>query len=135
MTRRAATLIAAIALLLCTAATAAPPQLSPPQNAGGSTIRIAFRSTGMEWVPEQLYFVIDGKRVALPPVVTGYDRNFSAPRFIARNGRLAGLKFWGFDKQNSRRRVVELSYPDYRFVSRGPWQSAPGGDTVPDPPQ
>lgn len=135
MMRRVATSVAALALLLCVQAVAAPPQLSPPQKVGGSTIRIAFRSTEMEWVPEQLYFVIDGKRVALPPVATGYDRNFSAPRFIARNGRLAALKFWGFDKVNSRRRVVELSYPDYRYVSRGPWQSVPGGDTVPDPPQ
>lgn len=135
MTRRLVVQIAVLSLLLCLRVAAAPPQLSPPQKVGGATIRIAFRSTNMEWVPEQLYFVIDGKRVALPPVATGYDRNFSAPRFIARNGRLVGLKFWGFDKQSSRRRVVELSYPDYRFVSRGPWQSAPGGDTVPDPPQ
>lgn len=134
MSERVTRWIAAFILGLCMAATAAPAPLSPPQKVGRSTVRIAFRPTRMAWVPEQLYFVIDGRRVELPPLSTGYDRNFSAPRWIARDGRLRGLKFWAFDKAGSRRRVVELSYPGYRLVARGPWQSAPGGDTVPDPP-
>jgi hypothetical protein len=126
----------ALALLvgLVMPALAAAIQYSPPQRVGTQVVRVAFVATDLEWVPEQRFYVVDGRRFALPPAALGYDRNFSFPRWLARRERVAGLRYWQFDRQASRRRVVELTFPDYRLVRRGPWVSAPGGDTVPDPP-
>lgn len=110
-------------------------KLSPVKKVGRQTVRVAYTETDLEWLVTQRHFVIDGKRVALPPTKLGYDPVFSAPRWLSRAGKISGLKFWEFDKEKGRRRVVQLAYPGYRVISRGKWQDSPGGDTVPDPPK
>lgn len=129
-------LVLALWLLLTAAALAAPKvQLSPPQKVGASTVRIAFIQESLEWLGEQQYFVIDGRKVALPPASLGYDRIFSAPNWKVSGGRITGLKYWQFNKEKSTRRAVTLTFPGYKLVNRGPWAFFPGGDTVPDPPK
>jgi hypothetical protein len=127
---------AVVSLLLHGAAWSAPSgiRLSAPRRVGRQTVRVAYQQTDLDWLVNQKYFVVDGRRVALPPERLGYDRVFSAPRWIATSGRISALKFWQFNKRTSERRPVTLSFPRYRVLQRGPWRAAPGGDTVPDPP-
>lgn len=86
------------------------------------------------WAPTQLYYLIDGKRVNIPPARVGFDPVFSAPGWNTTRGRIASIRFWEFDKSAGKRRKVVISYPGYRIISRGPWRKHNGGDTVPHPP-
>jgi hypothetical protein len=113
---------------------------SPPEKVGKHRIVYVFLEEPAENADEepphsrQLYFIIDGKRKELPKRSQGYDRTFSAPTWIAsKNGPITGLKYWEIGK-NGKRRVVHLSYPAYRTISKGPWREFEGSDAVPDPP-
>lgn len=124
-----------VVLLFVQTALAQNVKLSPPQKVGNSVVRVAFTPTDLEWLVEQKYFLIDNRRVALPPASLGYHRTFSTPRWITHGGRIAALKYWQFDTAKSLRRTVTLAFPSYRVLSRGPWIASPGGDTIPDPPR
>lgn len=109
-------------------------KLSPSEKVGAQTVQIAYVETDLEWLIEQRYFLVDGKKYKLPPASL-YDPVFSAPRWVSEKKKITGLKFWQFDKKAGRRRAIHASFPSYKVISRGKWERHMGGDTVPDPPK
>lgn len=131
---RIVSVLLALLLVAHVRAFAAPITLSPVQRVGHSSVQIALEESGSSWRDEQLYFIVDGKKVALPPASLGYDREYSMPRWQEGRGRIVGIKFWEFNNKASKRRWVHLSFPAYAVVGRGPWKVFHCDDAVPDPP-
>lgn len=115
-------------------------KLSPTERVGKQAVRIAYVETGLEWLIEQRYFLVDGRKYNLPPASL-YDRVFSAPRWTQKNKKINGLLFWQFKltkdgkgKEVPYQRAVHAAFPSYKILASTEWEVHEAGDTVPDPP-